>query len=101
MSTRIPALVRFTARTTLAASARLPVSVQWGKLQAHEDAERLCEIAQPGETLGRPLAVRIRHLRDDVPRAELGGRFELRNERLGLERGIHAKELDVQHGQAG
>ncbi len=61
------------------------------KLQAHEDAERLREIAQPGETLGRTLAIRIRQLRDDVLRAQFGGRFELGNEVVRPELRFHAE----------
>src|SRR5206468_11018032 len=49
------------------------------EFEAHEDAERLREIAQPGKACRRAFPVRIRELRDDMPRAELRRRFELGN----------------------
>ena len=62
MSTRIPALLRFTARTTLAASARLPVSVQCGNSRLTKMPSGFGEVAQTSEARGRPLAVGIRQL---------------------------------------
>jgi hypothetical protein len=67
------------------------------KLEAHEDSQRLREIAQPREPRGRALTVRIGKLGDDMPRLELGGRIEDRHEALRVERGVHAKELHVVH----
>ncbi len=60
----------------------------------------LRQIAKPCEPVGGATAVRIRKLGDDVTRAELRRRLELGNELLGLERRVHAEELDVVHAHA-
>ncbi len=101
MSTRMPALLAIdrahdTSRLGEIAGLR-PVR----EFEAHENPARLREIAQARETIDLSLALGVRKLGDDVPRAELGRRVELGKKSLGLERRIHPEELDVVNRDAG
>ena len=101
MSTRMPALDRFGGPHDADGLRERARFGPMRKLEAHEDAELVREVAQPREPRRRALAVGIGQLRDDILRAELGRGFELGHEMLGLDRRIHAEELDVEDRDAG
>ena len=97
----MPALLRLTARTTLAASARLPVSVQCGNSRLTKMPSGFAR----SHSLAKRAVVRSRSgsgscaMMCCAPSSAVG--LELRNEIFRLERGIHAEELAVVHGDAG